>query len=197
MKILKLSFIALLVSFMSNLSAQKIKVISGDLSSLKGIEKVNAKYDYNNVSIGKFKLEKDYVDKRRDEINKDEAGEGDKWADDWYKEQQTRYPKKFEELFNNYSETIKIDSASSSDVLMIVKTTFIEPGFNVGVARKPSLVDMTVSFNKGETVLCSITITGSPGNGAMGYDFDAGFRIGESYAKAGKELGQLLSKKVK
>ena len=42
--------------------------------------------------------------------------------------------------------------------------------------------------------LAVVSMMKSPGRDAMGYDFDAGERISESYAKAGKSLGNFLIK---
>jgi hypothetical protein len=39
-------------------------------------------------------------------------------------------------------------------------------------------------------------MTGVPGRGAMGNDYDTGFRIQEAYAKCGKETGAFLAKKA-
>ena len=129
-------------------------------------------------------------------MNEDEPGKGDKWKEYWQNCKQNKYEPRFEELFSKYSEKIEI-ADTSSDIVMLVKTTFIDPGFNVGVMRKPSLVNLTVSFKKGDEELAVITILQSPGNTAVGNDFDSGLRIQESFAKAGKELGQYLVKKVK
>ncbi len=40
-----------------------------------------------------------------------------------------------------------------------------------------------------------IEMTNVPGRGAMGNDYDTGYRISEAYAKCGKSLGALLVKK--
>ena len=176
--------------------AQKISVEEGKTSALSGINEVTIQYDFSEISVGKFDNEQDYLDHRSAEMNEEEAEKGDKWVEDWHKDKEEKFPKRFEELFSKYSDNISI-SEGEADVVMIVKTTFIEPGFNVGVMRRPSLVDLTITFKKGEETLAVITINDAPGNAAAGYDFDAGLRIQESYAKAGKEFGKFLTKKVK
>jgi len=176
--------------------AQKISVEEGKTSALSGINEVTIQYDFSEISVGKFDNEQDYLDHRSAEMNEEEAEKGDKWVEDWHKDKEENFPRRFEELFSKYSDNISI-SEGEADVVMIVKTTFIEPGFNVGVMRRPSLVDLTITFKKGEETLAVITINDAPGNAAAGYDFDAGLRIQESYAKAGKEFGKFLTKKVK
>ena len=68
---------------------------------------------------------------------------------------------------------------------------FIEPGFNVGVARKNAFINGEAIFVESanhENILAKVSIENSPGRDAFGYDFDTGLRIQEAYAKAGKEL---------
>lgn len=79
---------------------------------------------------------------------------------------------------------------------LVVKTIFTEPGFNVGVMRMPAYTNMEASFVKTGTTTYEavITMMKAPGADAMGFDYDAGARISESYAKAGKSLGAFLQK---
>lgn len=58
-----------------SLFAQKMK--SGSFSALKGQTVVNLQYDYSNMTVGKFKNESDYINKRVADMNKKEAGAGD------------------------------------------------------------------------------------------------------------------------
>jgi len=46
-------------------------------------------------------------------------------------------------------------------------------------------------------VIAKISIDDVAGQTFGGYDFDTGVRLQESYAKAGKELGKFLRKKLK
>ncbi len=58
----------------------------------------------------------------------------------------------------------------ATDYKMIVKTIFIEPGFNVGVARKSALINLVVDFvatDDPETILATFTIDKSPGGAAF------------------------------
>jgi hypothetical protein len=85
----------------------------------------------------------------------------------------------------------KVGQDLEATYTVIFKTTFIEPGFNVGVARKNASINAEAIFVESanpENVLAKVSIENSPGRDAMGYDFDTGYRIQEAYAKAGKEL---------
>ncbi len=150
------------------------------------------------MGVGKFDKEEDYINQKVEDYNKKEAGRGDKWKESWIGDREEHFEPKFEELINNNLEksNVKVGDFPDAAYTMLLKTTYTEPGFNVGVARKNAHTDYEVVFIDNETQeeVATMTIIKSPGLGAMGYDFDSGLRIQESYAKAGKELGQYLAK---
>jgi hypothetical protein len=185
-----------LMSFSLGTMAQKIKVASGKIKDLAGIEKIRIEYDYSDLGVGKFDVEEEYIAEKVADYNEDEAGKGDQWREAWFNDRPTRYEPKFEELFSKYAAFLESGQNVDSEVVMQVHTTFIEPGFNVGVARKPASINLEVRFIQGNKMVASILILNSPGGGAMGYDFDAGYRISEAYAKAGKSLGRYLDKNL-
>ena len=178
--------------------AQKIKVSSGNLDFLKGVEVLNVEYDYDNMGVGKYDKEADYVADKVSDYNDKEPGRGDNWRESWIADREERFEPKFEELINNSlgKKNVSVGGHPDASYTLILKTTFTEPGFNVGVVRKNASINceaVFVSSDSGEE-LATITIMNSPGRGGMGYDFDTGFRIQEAYAKAGKELGRFISK---
>jgi hypothetical protein len=76
--------LAVLVSFA--VQAQKMTLTSGTFKALTGQAEVNVvyKYDGMKVGIGKKALPEDeYIDKKKGEYNKKEAGRGDSWEKDW------------------------------------------------------------------------------------------------------------------
>lgn len=198
MKLKSLFIACLAILFSSPLLAQKIKVASGNLDFLKGTEKLNIEYNYDNMGVGRYDKEEDYVSDKVNDYNAKEPGKGDEWKENWIGDRENRYEPKFEELINKSLEkkNVVVGGYPDATYTMILKTTFTEPGFNVGVVRKNSTVDYEVDFveTSSNKVLATITIKASPGRGGMGYDFDTGFRIQEAYAKAGKSLGSFLSK---
>ena len=186
----------LLIGLVSVAYAQKIKITQGSLSPLKGQTELNCEFTYDNMSVGKFDKEEDYVSDRRNKMNEKEAGTGDKWADGWINDRTDRYMPKFYELFNR-DGSLSAGEKPNAKYTMIFHTTFTEPGFNVGVMRKPAFINAEVTIvetsNK-SNVVCVITIANAPGSGAMGYDFDTGFRIQECYAVCGKRLIAQINK---
>lgn len=191
-----LTLIALILISLTSFG-QKIKVDAGKLSALEGVTDLRIEYDYSDLGVGKYEVEAEYIDYKVAKMNKSEAGTGDSWKEAWFDDRPTRYEPKFEELFSEYASFITSGQEIESDVVMLVHTSFIEPGYNVGVSRKSASINLEISFMKGSEELVHILIIKSPGGGAMGYDFDTGYRIQESYAKAAKSLGKYLTKALK
>lgn len=202
---MKQSKITLFIAFLALTSftfAQKIVKTEGDLSFLASSPSINIVYDYSEMGVGKFKTEAEYVNKKVEEYNGEEAGRGDKWHESWVGSRERVYQPKFEELFNKYAEKSGVNGAtnkSDAKYTLIVKTTFTEPGFNIGITSKPASVNFEYIFVETGTdkVLAKFVQLKVPGAQAMGMDFDTSTRISESYAKAGKMFGAYLSKNVK
>jgi hypothetical protein len=195
MKNLSLIFIAVFVAGIYSVSAQKLKLESGKFDFFKGVAELKVEYNYDNVSVGKFPKEADYIAKKKAEYNEKDPGSGDRWETAWFNDRQERYAPRFEEEMNlqfvKRGVNCKVGQDLEATYTVIFKTTFIEPGFNVGVARKNASINAEAIFVESanpENVLAKVSIENSPGRDAMGYDFDTGYRIQEAYAKAGKEL---------
>lgn len=182
-------------------NAQKIKKIEGNLSPLKGEKALKIEFKYENMEVGKNLTEEEYIERKVKEYNEKEAGTGDKWRESWVRDREARFEPKFIELFNKYTEKIDLEGAkeSASNYTLIVHTYYTEPGFNVGVMRRPAFIHVKYTIVKTGTndIVAQYDQQKIPGADAMGYDFDTGTRIAESYAKAGKEFGKLLSKELK
>ncbi|MFH1321640.1 MAG: hypothetical protein ABII90_13440 [Bacteroidota bacterium] len=176
---------------------------SGDINFLKGQKAINIEYDYSDFSVGAFDTEEEYTSKKVEEYNKKEPGKGDKWFEGWVGARKQRYEPKFEALFNKvlkaktgvYVEQNKTEAKYT----LIVKTTFIEPGMNIGIAKKPAYCDFDFIFietGNPDNVIALLYIKNVIGSQSMGYDFDVGSRIAESYAKGAKMFAGYLYKEV-
>lgn len=202
MKKNKIFSILLITLFCSlNSYAQKIKVISGDLSMLTDQESINVVYKYDGMKVGKNKTEEQYTGEKVAEHNKKEPGKGDQWLQKWKAARKDRYEPKFEELINKELEkkSVVVKSDNKARYTIIVVTTRTEPGFNIGITKMPAGADYEfniVETAKPDKVLSKLILINVPGSQPMGYDFDAGTRISECYAKAGKTLGKFLASKV-
>lgn len=193
----KLLLAVAIIFLAGNIQAQRIKLVEGNLKFLKGIKDLNLQYTYDDMKVGKYS-EADYLAKKKEEYDKKEAGRGDKWANMWVEDRETRFEPKFEELFNKYIEkydAITEQNNKDAEYTLILHTYFTEPGYYIGISSAPASVNCEAIFVKisdPNTVLAKIDIKKSPGKSGAGWD--TGERIKEAYAKAGKELAKFLLK---
>lgn len=197
---MKRVFIILLVSlFAFGSQAQKIKLVDGNFDFLKGTKDLGVEFTYDDITVGKMS-EEEYIEKKVAEAEEREPGAGEAWPDQWYGDRTGHYEPKFIELFNDVmaGEGVTLtESVEATHYKMIVKTIFIEPGFNVGVARKSALINLVVDFVATDdpgNILATATIDKSPGGLPFGGDYDSGVRVGEAYAKAAKYFAKYLLK---
>ncbi len=187
------------IASVSALKAQ-IRLESGDVAGLKGVTKVNIIYDYSKMSVGAFNTEQEYINKKTEDY-KDDPAKAEKFKQGWIGARKSRYEPKFEELFNKIGEKAGMfgtNNGTDGSVTLKVETTFTEPGFNIGIVRKSASVNFKCTFmTRDGKEIVSYTIRNVAGGQAMGYDFDAGSRIAESYAKAAKMLMKDVTKRLK
>ena len=198
---LNLFLAAALLFSAASLHAQKVQLKSGALDFLKSESSVNIEYVYDGLLVGKL-TEAAYIETKVTEANKKEAGKGDQWLVSWKKDRTARFETKFETLLNKQfadkKSDLKISADAAAKYTLVVKTTATEPGWNAGVMRHDANISIETAFveTKDRTKeLAVVTVFKAPGSDVMGYDFDAGWRIQEAYAKAGKELGYFICKK--
>jgi len=200
MKFIKTGLLAVsMLVAAASVNAQHIKLIEGDLSPLKGEKNINTEFTYENMSVGKFKTEAEYVAKKTEEYNKKEAGKGDKWAQDWVSDRTGNFDRRFNELFEKHSEIIVTGAKKGAKYTLIYKTSFIEPGYNIYISRKNAETDAEVwiveSANPSK-VIAKIDVKNAKGRTFGGNDYASGERIGECYADAGKYLGKFIKDKI-
>lgn len=175
-------------------NAQKVKLIEGDLSAVKNEKTINTEFAYDNMKVGKFDKESEYVEKKKEEYNKKEAGRGDTWAVRWVDDREEKFEPQFNELFE---KTSGMTITPKAKYTIIYKTTFTEPGFNIAVMRKNATIDgeawIVETANKSK-VIAKISVSKAPGRMFGGYDFDTGERITEAYATAGRGVARLIVK---
>lgn len=196
MKFVKLTVVTLLVAFSMNAGAQKLKLKDGSLDAVKNETAFNYEFTYDNMAVGKFDKEADYVKKKVDDYNAKDAGRGDAWAKRWVGDRETEFEPKFREMFNKYAEaTTKKDAKYT----IIFHTVFTEPGYNTGISmiggKKAAQIDAEVTIvetaDRSKKVAV-ISLDNAPGSSFFGADIDTGARIAECYAKAGKSLAKYI-----
>jgi hypothetical protein len=198
MKIINKSFMLLaFVTFYVSTNAQKIKTIEGDLDVLKNDSSINIEFTYDNMSVGKFDKEADYIAKKKADYNAKEAGRGDTWEKAWVADRTAKFEPHFIELFTKSSN---MSVNKNAKYTLIFKTTSIEPGYNIAGGmmiggRKNAEIDGEVwiveTANKSKKIAV-IDVKNAPGRTYSGFDFATGDRILECYAVAGKKLGKFI-----
>jgi hypothetical protein len=188
-KIVLFSVVMLLMSG-AFLNAQKMVVKSGAIDFLKNQKTLLVKYDYSNMAVGKYDTEAEYIAAKVKEGNDAEPGKGDKWKEDWFSKRTSAYEPSFEELFNKGLEKNGLScsqTATNAEYSMTIHTTFTDVGYFIGISSKPSYINAEITFTKiaNNEVAAVITVEKVPGVGG----------IKESYAKLGKSLAAMISKK--
>jgi len=189
--------IVVIVAITSSAFGQKLKVKEGNLDFLSGVSSLKLEYTYDNMKVGKYD-EATYVEKKKEDYNKKEAGKGDTWVENWVNDREKRFEPKFEQLFSKYLEKADVDASPNEDAeyTLIIHTYFTEPGYYIGISSAPAMINSEAIFVKSgnhDKVLCLIDMKKAPGNSGAG--FDTGERIKEAYAKTGKTLAKFLIKK--
>lgn len=181
-------------------SAQKLRVKNANFDALKGTTRLNVKYDYSNMTVTTKNIdEQAFIEEKKKELNKKEAGRGNAWAASWTNDREARFEKQFKEEFDKQSD-IRLGAFPDAKYTLIFHTTHTETGFNIGITRRNAYIDgevQIVETANPSNVTAVITIDNSPGTMPFGMDFDTGGRLAEAYAKAGKEIGKMIKKKIK
>ena len=184
--------VMMLAAFSLSAGAQRIKTVEGDLDALKSETSINVEFTYDNMSVGKYDKESEYLEKKKAEFNSKEPGRGDNWEKNWVKDRKANFEPKFIELFEKSSGmSVKPDAKYT----LIFHTTSTEPGYNIYVSKKNAEIDaeITIVLTADRTKkIATISMNNAPGRTFSGYDYATGDRITECYAIAGKKLGKYI-----
>lgn len=199
-KLLSTFLMLFCVSFMF---AQKAKIQEGSWKNLKGISKYNLVFDYSDVEIPKYDSEEEFLKDKMAKREEKEAGSGERFKKSWFSDREDRYEPKFIESFNKRFKNGEVKVGKNLDgaeYTIKVHTTFLYPGYNVGVMRQNSKVSAVLTFYKNDApdkVLFQVKYIKAEGKGMMGNDYNSGYRISEAYAKLAKTFAKHLTKKTK
>lgn len=193
--------IAVMMVFTAAVSAQKMKVESGDFSFLKGQKELKVVLNFDKTTFYNEKMsEEEYIAKRIKEIGDDKGkAEADKWLADWNYSKENTFIDKFIASMDKNMD-IKTSRNADAKYTLIVETTWIYPGWFGGVMSQHAKVSTNLKFvetaNPGN-VLLVIGSQNAPGDGNFVGVANNNDRIAEGYAKTGKSLAKMIAKKVK
>ncbi|MEB3375562.1 hypothetical protein SFC43_28085 [Bacteroides sp. CR5/BHMF/2] len=190
----------LLLSCITTFSfAQSIVMTSGTIDFIKDQQVIQFTFSYDEMLVGKL-TENEYVEKRVLNTTLKKRAKETNGKPLWYGDRKERFEPKFLELFDKYMSEVGITAGSEGAQYRIeINTDFTEPGWNVGVMRQNASVDLSCKVKKIETgeQVASIKIRNASANNFWGTDFTSGYRVQETYAKAGRELAKFFIKKAK
>jgi len=183
--------------------AQDMNVVKGNFDFIKNQKEINIEFDYSDFTMMKEnKTEKQYVEERTAELNEKYKGNGNIWQKKWYSSKELIWNPKFLELINvvlqKEKKELNFQEGLTTPYTLIVKTTWLYPGWDVSIMKQPAKVSTNLKFvetaNK-SNVLLEITSEEAPGD-QWGSNFSNESRIGEGYAKTAKSLAKLIAKKA-
>ena len=183
--------------------AQKAKITEGKFSNLKGITEFNLVFDYTDVQIPKYKSEEEFLKDKMEKRDEKEAGTGQKFKESWFADRADQYEPKFIESFNKRFENgeVKVDrDLDTAEYTMKIHTTLLSAGYNIGISRQNAKIDAVITVYKNDNpdkAILKVNYERAEGAGAMGHDYDSGYRISECYAKLAKTYAKTILKKAK
>lgn len=189
---MKKSIISVFLFVVSIASAQRYKVLSGDLKSLKGIALYNVTFDYSGQNVQGFETEEAFLTEKMNK-RKDKEGAAEKFKIDWYEDRENKYEPKFIEYFNKRFEKgeIKVGKNIGAKYTMHIKTTWIYPGYSVVAGAEPAKISAIITITEKENpnnILVSLEFDKSIGLEQGQFDFDQGYRIAGAYERLAKNL---------
>jgi hypothetical protein len=182
------------LSLFSSAGAQgRMKLVCGNFGDLVFEEKIKLEFSFDSMKVAKYRTEKEFIEARKEKLNKDEPGKGNKWEEAWIKKRESYFGQKFGDLFLKYSELEQDDHAV---YILIFKTVKLDPGFDGEVGKPYSYLTgdaiLTRSDQPGK-VIARMQIIEFKGESFIA-DITGGTRIGESYAIAGRTFGKYIGK---
>jgi hypothetical protein len=197
----KITLLLVVMAFVLSGHAQKLKLVEGNVDNyLKGQKLLKVEFTYDNLKVGKM-TEEDYIAKKVKDYNKKNSGSGDEWKEKWEHDKNEAYPYYFIRMFNMAmgKTEVRVDKdAEDADYIMIINTSFIEPGFNVGIQSKRASANMEVSIvskDDPEKALAKFTITKSPGSTMFGGNYSTVERVGGCFENAGSAMAGYFLRK--
>lgn len=188
-KWLSLSIVALFLAS----CGPKVQLTSGSDNSLRRVREMNVVFDYENVMVGAM-TEEAYIEKHMAEKESEKRGSGEEWREEWYNNRTTHFQPNFLETFNSKCRIRASEGNEEADYTLHVIVNRIEPGWNIGISRRPAEVDFkfVITDKDGDQVV-AYQLLRAPGAAAHGYDFSSHDRIRESFRYGGNRLGKKLA----
>jgi hypothetical protein len=185
----------LALSVSLSLQAGKIRLREGSLDALKDVSKMNIQFDYAQMRVGEFASEEEFIRSKSAALEARARGRGRSWERAWISDRWTYYEPKFKEVFSAYSG-FAVGKLPEAAYTLIIRTTFLEPGFNAYVVRKNARIDvvaLVVETASPSRVVAMLTVKKAVGPKLVG-DYSSGVRLQQAYAAAARGLALSMRK---
>ncbi|MFO7940462.1 MAG: hypothetical protein R6U66_12020 [Bacteroidales bacterium] len=189
-----ITFILLSTSFFAN--AQPIQTIKGNFDFIDKVEKLHLTFDYQNVVISKYKTETAYLEEKQQDLNRQKAGSGDSWRENWYTDREKYFEPIFSEAFFKHVRKVnRANHLTNASHQMVVRVTYMEPGFKVKYSEKSAEINiLAIFYPKGQPrdTLAIVEFNRCRGKETGENNRDTRHRLIDAFGTCGKALGKYI-----
>lgn len=181
-------------------SSQRIKVKTGNIKNLKGINNYNVTFDYSHLKIPNYTSEEAFLKEKKALREKILVGDGERFKKSWLDDRTNLYEPYFMEFFNDFfikKRKIKVAKNNANAIYTILVTTeLIYPGYNVGVFAQNSKLFATITVYKTDSPNIILFATKSIRIRRARPNYNGGVRIANSYGLLGETFAKYLRRKT-
>jgi len=188
--------VLLLLGISIHAHAQPIQIAKGNFDFIDEVKKLHLRFDYQNLVISKYKSETAYLKEKQQDLNRQKAGSGDTWRENWVEDREDYFHPSFTQAF--FKHVRKIDRTPhlrTASHQMVVKVTYMEPGFKVRYSEKSAEINVSAMFYKVDRpndTLAIVEFTRCRGKKTGENNYDTRGRLVDAFATCGKALGKFI-----
>jgi hypothetical protein len=188
----------IIISFVTQ--AQKVTLLEGDVTALKGQTTIQVSFTYDSMLIETNTPEEEFVRTKKAELELKQAGLGARWEKAWTEDRKWKLEPAFKNMF---ARTLKVSTIGKAQYSFVFNTKRTVPGWNFGVAfvQQESIVDgeaILIDTNDPTKVLARLELTGMDGRGTVAqHAYETGDQIAKAYETAGRELAYFVKDNMK
>ena len=186
----------------SQVHAQKIKIVSGDKEAFKDARYYHITFDFDNIDINYYHTEEAYLEARFKAAEEEEAGSGEASVQQWHDAPNQLWIPKFMDLFNKWLPSGRgyVGLTDQTHSIHVV-TRYMEFGYWKDPQNKgPAIIDVTITIKEIANPQNELVLTMDKVKGVetmMSHVVMTNFeRVAQAYARCGRELAKYLGDRV-
>lgn len=183
-----------------NAKAQ-VYVKKGDLKALLSDQStIGVRFTYNNMSVGKFGSEENYVLQKVNRYDNMKLGRGKIWHKAWINDRFCHFQPEFLHWLTKRTAKTQLqflDNTDETKYTMVVNTDYVDLGFNALIIRKRAQIHTTIKIVETATNKEVAVLKVAAQSPRFIYSYDEIFskiRVGQAYKEAGKKIGKYLAR---